>query len=132
MRLDLGRSLEEARAAALSEIGVAADEQRLRHVPGGPGRVIESMASEAEARAYRDAGYPVPLDADAWPLIEDERDARGGTARQAADRILLAGRRLRRALAAISTADRRARQRIVVAATHAEIRAALLVTWPTP
>lgn len=135
MRLELGVTLVEARAQALRDLAAAAERERLRHLTPGVGKAAEYLAKEADAQAYAAAGYPRPFDGRAFPLLEAEMIARlsldmDADARPAAERILAASGRCRRALAGIAAAEGVARQCIRSAETHAEIRDALRVVWP--
>lgn len=139
MRLELGVTLHEARAQALRDLAAAAEQERLRHLTPGVGKAAEYRLKLEEAQAYQAAHRlrTPPFDAADWPMLAAELHARLSTDHQAdapaaAERILAAATRCRRALAAIAAAEGVARQRIRTAETHAEIRDALRVEWPAP
>lgn len=137
MRFDLGPSLEEAKAAAIARVDAAAEKARLRYLTPGAGQALEYQQTEAEARAYRAAGYPA-FDPELYPFIEAERQAlliATGTlpdAAATADEVIAQADAWRQAGSAIKELRRAAKLKIEQATTHAEIRAAEQIAWPSP
>ena len=76
-------TLDAVKAGLLHDIDAAADATRLA-VAGDPLRAIEHQRAEAEATAFRNAGYS----GDVPPAVKSWADATGWSARQATDSIL--------------------------------------------
>lgn len=132
MRLDLGESLSEVRAKALSTIDRQAEAARLRYVTPGAGQAMEYTATEAEARRWVTgeslAGYPfLAAEANAMAAVS-------GTAPEPAAlvTIVLAQAALWAEFgSAIKQIRREAKMAVQVATTVAQIRAILAgLVWP--
>jgi hypothetical protein len=74
MRLNIatGRDLPTEIANACAAIDRAAASARARYITIAGGQDAIYTAKAAEAQRYKDAGYPMPLDADAYPFIAAE------------------------------------------------------------
>lgn len=90
MRLSVGsgRTLAEEKGAALAAIDAAAGAARARYITVTAGQAETYAAKAGCAQAYKDAGYPLPCDAAAYPWIAAEAEATGTTPRARADFIL--------------------------------------------
>jgi len=134
MRLDLGPSLADAKAAALARVDAEAEAARLRFITAGAGQALEYQATEAQARAYLAAAAPVLAD---YPFLAAEVqavDIATGTAPAAsavAAEIVAQADAWGAVGSAIKALRRAAKLRIEAATTHAEVRAAALIVWPT-
>jgi|GEM_PF-1385869 len=83
-------ALDQAKASAASRIDAAAGVARQRYITTTPGQDATYTAKYAEAKAYRDAGYPADLTG--YPFIAIEAAPHAArTAQQAADRIIYLG-----------------------------------------
>lgn len=137
MLFSLAPPLAEAKAAAIARVDAAAESARLQYLTPGAGQALEYQQTEAEARAYRAAGYPAFVAAD-YPFLEAERQAvlaATGTLpdpQAVADEVIAQADAWRQAGSAIKELRRAAKLKIEQATTHAEIRAAEQIAWPSP
>lgn len=139
MRFELGAGLAQVKAKALAKIDSDAEAARLRFVTPGAGQAMEYQATEAEARRYAAAGFPVPLDSAAYPFlwaeVSAQESARAGAVvdpRSIAELIVAQADQWVAIGSEIKRLRREAKLRIEIATTVAEVRQAENVSWPAP
>jgi hypothetical protein len=81
--------LATVQATLCARVDAKAEAVRCKYLTSYPLQSITYVAKEADARAYKAAGYPVPFVASANPYVDAEMRAAGDlTAQAAADRII--------------------------------------------
>jgi len=65
-----------------------AENKRQAYLTSGEGQALTYLRKEADAQAYKDAGYPVIGDPIEYPWVSHEATATGTTPQEAADDIL--------------------------------------------
>jgi hypothetical protein len=86
-RLPVTISLNDAKAAAISEVDALAGKKRMQYITTSPGQDVTYLAKLEDARAYVAAGYPQDSTPFVW--IHAEATATGSTAQQTADFIIV-------------------------------------------
>lgn len=147
MRFDTGGpSLSLLKQRAKAKVDTEAEAARNAFITPGSGQALEYMKAEAEARAYKTAGYPTPFNPDAYPMIYAEMLAQADvgavnlntqttinaaavtvtdTIIREADDWMVGSRQIRRL-------RRSAKAAIDAATTAAQIYDASIVVWPIP
>jgi len=105
-------TLDAVRAALMTRIDKTADAARLA-VAGDPLRAAEYQIAESEAKAYQAGGYT----GDCPPSVRSWAEAKGWTAKQATDNILVEAAAWNAALYAIRDARLKAKEGVRTAQT---------------
>lgn len=86
-RLPVTIGLDDAKAAAISEVDALAGKKRMQYITTSPGQDVTYLSKLEDARAYVAAGYPQDSTPFVW--IHAEATATGSTAQQTADFIIV-------------------------------------------
>lgn len=107
-----------ARSTSPLDVNEAAERARLRYITDGAGKAQVYLLKAAEAKAYKDAGYPI--DMSQFPLLSARVQAMGLTPQAAADEILARRDQLLQLAAAIEAVSEKAIKDISEATNEAD------------
>lgn len=126
------------KAKAIATIDSNAEKARQCFLTGGSGQALEYQATEAEARRYAATGFPANPSLADYPFIFAELQAvhavsgPGLTLRQVAEQVIVQADAWKSVGSAIKQMRRRAKLQIEVATSVAQVRAATIISWPSP
>lgn len=142
----IGIDLTDRKREAKRQVNTAAEAARQQFITPGDGQSQEYALTEAEARAYKAAGYPTPFDDEAYPMLHAEMLAQedagaiglgsqieiDAAAHFVTDATIVTADLWIAAAKEIKRLRRSATIKIEAATTYAAIYEAAQITWPTP
>ncbi len=115
---------------AKQKVDREAETARAKYMTPGAGQAMEYLATEAEAEQVLATSESVDLPAGVFRFLDAEVEARGGTLREAATRVMQAAAQWRQVGGAIKQMRLAAKDAVDVAETEADAWEASKVMWP--